>query len=267
MTFQEVGIVGKPRLAPCMPDEKVFPGRPFSPTLGKVADDVWLLRGDIRSAMNIYFIEDGDGLVQFDAATKPMTKAVRAVSEKLGPIKHIVLGHSHTDHRGTAPGLGVPVYCHPDEVTYAERDAWPDYWEMEKLPVAWVRHVYPFLHRRWDGGGVKISETVAEGDEIAGFRVHHFPGHAPGQIGLIRDSDRLALVTDTIYLIDSTRLKELPKGEATVPHPIWNWDHSAAKESVRKLAALAPAKVCPGHAMPLEGPDIDAILQRAAEKY
>src|SRR3954471_16890930 len=172
-----------------MTEEKVFPGRPMSPLLSNVADGVWLLRGDLKQGMNIYFLEDDDGLVQFDAATKPMTKAVRKVEEKLGPVKKIVLGHSHTDHRGTAPGMNVPVHCHPDEVSYATTGDWPDYWEMDKLPVAWVRLIYPMLHRRWDGGAVKIADTVEERDEVAGFKVHAFPGHAPGQIGLFRESD------------------------------------------------------------------------------
>jgi hydroxyacylglutathione hydrolase len=250
-----------------MAEEKVFPGRPWSPTLGKVADGVWLLRGDLRRGMNIYFLEDGDGVIQFDAATKPMTKAVRAVREKLGPIKRIVLGHSHTDHRGTAPGLDAPVFCHPDEVTYAERDEWPDYWDMAQLPVRWVRWIYPTLHRRWDAGGVKIAGTISEGEEIAGFRVHHFPGHAPGLIGLFRDSDRLAIVSDTIYTIDSTRLKPLPEGEASVPHPVWNLDHAAAKDSVRKLAALRPATVYAGHGLPLEGAGVEDALEKAAGRY
>jgi hydroxyacylglutathione hydrolase len=253
-------------LPDAMGEEKLF-ARPGSPTLGQVAEGVWLLRGDLQRGMNIYFLRDGDGVVQFDAATRPMTKAVRKVAEKLGPIKRIVLGHSHTDHRGTAPGLDAPVFCHPDEVTYAERDEWPDYWHMENLPVTWVRWIYPTLHRRWDGGGVKIAGTVEEGEEIAGFRVHHFPGHAPGQIGLFRESDRLALVSDTVYLIDSTRLKPLPRGEACVPHPVWNWDHGAAKESVRKLAALRPVTVCAGHSRPLGGPGVGEALTKAADAY
>ena len=33
----------------------------------RVADGVWLLRGDLGKSMNVYFIEDGDGVVQFDA--------------------------------------------------------------------------------------------------------------------------------------------------------------------------------------------------------
>jgi hydroxyacylglutathione hydrolase len=250
-----------------MEEEKLFPGRPWSPALGKVADRVWLLRGDIRRGMNIYLIEDGDGLVMFDAGTKPMVKAVRAVSERLGPVKRIVLGHSHTDHRGTAPFIGVPVVCHPDEVTYAERDDWPDYWDISKISVGWSRRLYPTLHRRWDGGAVKISDTVAEGDEVAGFRVHHFPGHAPGMIGLFRDSDRLALVTDTVYFGDSERLKPYPEGVASVPHPAWNWDHAQAKESVRKLAGLDAVTIGAGHDVPYAGPNIREMLEDAAEKF
>jgi hydroxyacylglutathione hydrolase len=234
----------------------------------KVADGVWLLRGDARKSMSVYFLEDGDGVVQFDAGTKAMAKKARAAGEQLGGLKRIVLGHAHADHRGTAPSLDAPVHCHPDEVAYAESDAvlW-DYLDISQLPVP-ARWIYPMLLRRWDDGAVKIDGTVSEGDEVAGFRVIHFPGHAPGQIGLWRERDRLAIVSDVVYLIDSTRLgKPLPKGEASVPHPAWGWDHAKAKESVRKLAALEPALVCTGHDEPLRGENLRPALERAAEKH
>jgi hydroxyacylglutathione hydrolase len=234
----------------------------------EVADGVWLLRGDARSAMNVYFLEDGDGVVQFDAGTKAMVKKVRAAGEQLGGLKRIVLGHAHADHRGTAPFLGAPVHCHPDEVSDAESEGWRwPYLDIGALPVP-ARWIYPMLLRRWDGGAVKIAGTVAEGDEVAGFEVLHFPGHAPGQIGLWRERDRLAIVSDVVYLIDSTKLgRPLPAGEASVPHPAWGWDHAKAKESVRKLAALEPAVVCAGHEKPLRGEGLRATLERAAEKY
>jgi glyoxylase-like metal-dependent hydrolase (beta-lactamase superfamily II) len=234
-----------------------------------VADGVWLLRGDLRGAMNVYFIEEGDGVVQFDAGTKAMTKAVKAAGERLGGLKRIVLGHAHADHRGTAPSLDVPVHCHPDEVADAESDAAiAPYMDLSQLPVAPVRWIYPTLLRRWDGGAVKIAGTVSEGDEVAGFRVIHLPGHAPGLIALWRESDRVALVSDVVYLIDSARLgKLLPEGEASVPHPAWAWDHQKAKESVRKLAALEPKVVCAGHAGLLRGENLRETLERAAEKF
>jgi glyoxylase-like metal-dependent hydrolase (beta-lactamase superfamily II) len=234
----------------------------------KVADGVWLLRGDARKSMNIYFLEDGDGVVQFDAGTKAMVKKARAAAAQLGGLKRVVLGHAHADHRGTAPSLGAPVFCHADDVAEAESDAAiAPYMEISELPAP-ARWLYPLLLKRWDGGAVQIAGAVAEGDEVAGFRVLHFPGHAPGLIGLWRESDRVALVSDVIYLLDSTKMgRALPKGEASVPHPAWNWDHAKAKQSVRELAALEPAVVCTGHDGPLRGENLRATLERAAEKY
>lgn len=237
--------------------------------LDEVAPGVWLLTGDIKGAMNIYFIEGPDGeIVQFDAGTSPMTKRNREVISQFGGIDRVVLGHAHADHRGTAPALGLPVYCHPDEVADATSNAAiAPYMNLKELPFAPVRWVYPFLLRRWDGGAVEIAGTVEEGDEVAGFKVIHFPGHAPGLIGLWRESDRVALVSDTVYFVDSARFKPLPEGEASVPHPAWAWNHQQAKESVRKLAALKPRLVAAGHEHPLRGEDLSEVLLAAAEKH
>lgn len=235
--------------------------------LERVVDGVWLLRGDFRGAMNIYFLEDGDGVIQFDAGVKSMRKAAAAEAKQLGGLKQVVLGHAHADHRGTAPYLGAPVLCHPDEVADAESDASiAPYMDLSQLPVAPVRWLYPPLLKRWDGGAVKIDGTLFEGDRVAGFEVIHFPGHAPGLIGLWRESDRVALVSDVIYLVDSARLKPLPEGEASVPHPAWAWDHEQAKESVRKLAALEPKVVGAGHDRALRGENLRETLLRAADK-
>jgi glyoxylase-like metal-dependent hydrolase (beta-lactamase superfamily II) len=236
--------------------------------LDRVADGVWLLRGDFRGAMNIYFIEDGDGVVQFDAGTKSMRKKAAEAARELGGLKRIVLGHAHADHRGTAPYLGAPVFCHPDEVTDAEGDkAVSPYFNLSLLPVAPVRWLYPGLLRWWDGGAVKVNGTVSEGDEVAGFKVLHFPGHAPGLIGLWRESDRVALVSDIVYFVDSARLKPLPHGEASVPHPAFAWNHQEAKRSVRRLAELEPLVVAAGHEEPLRGDNLRPVLEAAAEKY
>ncbi len=235
----------------------------------KVAEGVWLLRGDLGKSMNIYFIEDGDGVVQFDAGTRAMTKAARAAGEELGGVKRIVLGHAHADHRATAPRIDAPVYCHPDEVADAEDGhAIDSYMDISELPTMRSRLLYPLLMRRWDSGPVAIEGTVSEGERVAGFEVVAFPGHARGLIGLWRESDRVALVSDVIYLIDSSKMgKPLPPGEASVPHPAWAWDHAKAKDSVRKLAALDPAIVGAGHAEPLRGESLREPLERAAEKY
>ena len=89
---------------------------PLKPITEKVADGVWRHAGDIKQGMNIYLLAEEDGSVTlFDGGTASMVESVRAAAEEIGPIKRIVLGHGHADHRGVASSLGVPVLCHEDE--------------------------------------------------------------------------------------------------------------------------------------------------------
>jgi steroid delta-isomerase-like uncharacterized protein len=236
--------------------------RLFSPKVERVAEGVWVVRGGFPvKSMNVYLIEDEGGVTMFDAGIEDMTRGLGSIAAQMGGLKRIVLGHGHADHRGAAPGLGVPVFCHPDEVTDAEGDGGEHYCDFSKLQRAFARFAMPRFLRRWDGGPVKIEGTVKEGDEIAGFEVIHFPGHAPGLIGLWRKSDRLALVSDTLYTLDPETGRH---GAPRVPHPAFNKDTEQARASLRKLAALEPAAAWPGHANAVVG-DVRQQLERAAD--
>ena len=210
----------------------------------RVADGVWVVRGGFPSkTMNVYLIEEDGGVAMFDAGISDMTAAVRAAGARLGGIRRVVLGHADADHRGTAPGVGAPVYCHPAEREAAESsDAWRYYWDFSKLKP-YGRVVLKRAIPIWDGGAVKIAGTVEEGDDVAGFRVVDLPGHAPGLIGLFRESDRLALTSDCFYTLDpQTGIK----GRARVPHPAFNISTGQAAESIAKLAALEPSAAWAG---------------------
>jgi len=101
---------------------------------------------------------------------------------------------------------------------------------------------------------------VSPGERIAGFEVIELAGHAPGQIGLWRESDGVALVSDTVYL---TTMAGRPTA-AHVPHEAYNLDTAAARESIRRLAALRPRIVGVGHLGPMTGPGVVAELEAAA---
>ena len=226
-----------------------------------VAQGVWVVQGQ-PARCNVYLIEDDGGVTLFDAGARTMTRAVATAGAKLGGIRRIVLGHGHTDHRGTAPRLGAPVLCHPDEVQDAEGSGGFRYWPegLAGLPTP-MRQFHRLLHRyAWDGGPVKIADTIREGDELAGFRVIDLPGHAPGQIGLWRESDRLALSSDCFYTLDMWGRDGAPR----LPEALYNFDTEQARASMRKLAALEPAAAWPGHAKPLTG-DVRGQLERAAD--
>jgi hydroxyacylglutathione hydrolase len=239
-------------------------GRRLAPSdLEPVADGVWRLQGQ-PARCNVYLLreDDGEGVVMFDAGARTMTNAVAAAAAQLGGLRRIVLGHGHTDHRGTAPAFDVPVLCHPDEVVDAEGSGGFRYWP-EKLHSLATPHrqAHRLLHRfAWDGGPVSIAGTVTEGDGVAqGFQVIALPGHAPGQIGLWRAEDRTALTSDAFYTLDIWGRDSEPH----LPFDAYNYDTEQARDSLRKLAALDPAAAWPGHAKPVTG-DVRSQLERAA---
>jgi hydroxyacylglutathione hydrolase len=225
-----------------------------------VATGVWVVQGQ-PGRCNVYLIEDEGGVTMFDAGGRTMTRALARAGAKLGGIRRIVLGHGHTDHRGAAPGIGAPVFCHPDEVQDAEGSGGFRYWPdgLKDLPFP-QRQLHNLMHRyAWDAGPVDIAGTFVEGDEVAGFSVVEIPGHAPGQIALWRESDRLALASDCFYTVDMW-------GRDCDPHlplAMYNYDTEQARASMLKLAGLEPSAAWAGHAKPLTG-DVCAQLQRAA---
>jgi hydroxyacylglutathione hydrolase len=208
---------------------------------------------------HVYLLDGPDGPIAFDAGVKGAGAEILAAAG--GRLDRVVLSHSHVDHRGAANELGAPVYCHPDEVEDAEGDAgrsYVDYGLIESEPVREALRQLPAL---FDGGPVAIAGTVEDGDLVAGFRVVAIPGHAPGQIALFRESDRLLLAADALWTFDAETGQP---ASARVPHPFSNWDTEMARESIRRLIPLRPAIVRPAHSKPLRGGDVEQQLERAA---
>ena len=229
----------------------------------RVADGVWRVRGN-PGRLNLFFLEErGDGVTQFDAGGRVHLPLVASAIAALGPLERVILSHAHTDHRGTAPLLDAPVVCHPDEVPDARGTGGARYWGegLPKLslgPRLLHRHV---LQRLYDGGPVHVADTVTEGDEVAGFRVVHLPGHAPGLIALIREHDGLALTSDAFYTVDAW-WRDCPP---YLPGPAWSWDVEQARASLRRLATFDLSVAWPGHGKPVSG-DVVAALVAASRR-
>jgi hydroxyacylglutathione hydrolase len=210
-------------------------------------------------SMHVYLIDTAEGVVAFDSAIRGSGAEILAAAG--GSVAKVILSHSHVDHRGAASELAAPIYCHPDEVQDAEGDGGQGYidWPLIENPA--VREALPKLHAKWDGGPVAISETIDEGEDVAGFRVIHIPGHAPGLIALYRDADRLLLAPDAVYTFDPETGQDCA---ARVPHPAFNRDTHLARASIKKLRELEATSLWTGHARHLTG-DIAAQLDAAAD--
>ena len=230
----------------------------------RVAHGVKVLRlrppGRAQRLTNVYLLEDGEGVTLFESGS--VTQAA-AIAEAAPRIERVVLSHAHADHRGGASKLGAPVLCHPDERPDVEGDGGEHYYDWSKVGNPLIRTLGPRTLARMDGGPVRVDGVLSEGDEVAGFTVLHLPGHAPGLIGLWRESDRLAIVSDAVFVCDPFTFAARP-GEARMPPAPVRPDDAAARASIRRIAALDPASVWLGHYGPITG-DVRSQLERAAE--
>jgi glyoxylase-like metal-dependent hydrolase (beta-lactamase superfamily II) len=201
--------------------------------LKSLAPGVWRLDEFPRPLINIYLAED----VLIDAGRRWDKGRIR---KQLGDRKLslLALTHVHPDHQGCAKYVceryGVPLACHEGDVDAMEG----------RKPVRASDALNAKLFARlWEGPPHDVDRVLKEGDEVAGFRVVHAPGHAPGEVIFFRDSDRVAICGDVVrnisYLTLRTRLAEPP--EELTPDPAEN------RRSIRRLAELEPALILPGH--------------------
>ena len=198
-----------------------------------LAPEVWRLRELPKPLINVYLAGD----VLIDAGRRWDKR--RIFSELEGrEISMVVLTHVHPDHQGCAKAIcearGVPLACHADDV---------DAMEGRRPVAATTNPGAKAFARMWEGPPHKVDRVLQEGDEVAGFRVVHAPGHAPGEVIFFRDSDRVAICGDVIrnitYVTLRTKLAEPP--DELTPDPAEN------RRSIRKLAELNPSLILPGH--------------------
>ena len=160
----------------------------------------------------------------------------------------VALTHVHPDHQGVAKEVCEAPGCRsPATPTTSTR--WRDAGRSRRPPRHPVNRV---IRRIWQGPPHPVDRILEEGDEVAGFRVVHAPGHARGEVIFFRESDRVAICGDVIrnmsYATALPRIKE--------PPAIFTYDPAENRRSIRKLADLEPAMIVPGH-----GP---AVTDRAA---
>lgn len=201
----------------------------------QLAPGVWRVPEFPPTTFNVYLAED----VLIDAGRRwDRRRIFKAIEGR--ELSLVALTHVHPDHQGVAKDVcearGIPLACHADDVDAMEG----------RRPVqeSHPRHPVNRLFKRiWLGPPHKVDRVLGEGDEVAGFRVVHAPGHQRGEVIYFRDSDRVAICGDVLRNISfATGLPGLKE-----PPGIFTLDPVEARRSIRKLAALNPSLILPGH--------------------
>ncbi len=199
----------------------------------RLAPGVWRLKELPLPSINVYLAED----VLIDAGRTWDRRRIFAELDGV-EISALALTHVHPDHQGCAKAVcdarGVPLACHADDVDAMEG----------RRPVGSGAALIPRIYDRiWTGPPHKVDRVLNEGDEVAGFRVVHGPGHAPGEVIFFRDSDRVAICGDVVR--NMSFLTGLP-GIRQPPDEM-TYDPPENRRSIQKLAALEPSLILPGH--------------------
>lgn len=213
-----------------------------------------------------------------DAGMPKSGKEIQKVAEeRYGKGKKpaaIILTHGHFDHVGGLVHLinewNVPVYAHHYESLYLtghKRYPEPDS-GVEGGMLAKISSYFPI--EPIDISGV-LKELPDDGviPELPGWEWLHVPGHAPGQVALFREKDRVLIAGDAFVTVKQDSFYEVlvQKTEVHGP-PVYlttNWE--MAKESVEKLEALKPEVAITGHGSAMEGEELRKGLKHLVDNF
>ena len=208
----------------------------------EVARGVWLLDGWPPHVVNVYLM--GDVLV--DAATKRAGNRILKQLRGREVTAH-ALTHAHPDHQGAShevcTALGIPFWVGDNDADAGEDPRLI----AERQPKTRLNGV---INRFWTGPGHPVDRRLREGDTVAGFTVLDVPGHSAGHVAYWRESDRVLVLGDVLNNMD------VFTGRRGLREPKWFFtpDPERNRESLRRVAALAPDLVVFGHGPPLRDP-------------
>lgn len=232
--------------------------------------------------VNIAFVgpqEAGDrGWVLVDAGMRGTAELIaNAAAARFGENSRpaaIILTHGHFDHVGALETLSerwdAPIYAHVLERPYLDgRSSYPPpdpsvgggmMARMSGLFPDGPIDVRPRL-------GILPEDGALPG--MAGWRWIHTPGHAAGHVSLWRESDRTLIVGDAFVTTkqESAYAALTQRPELHGPPQYFTPDWPAARESVRRLAALDPELVITGHGRAMQGSEMREALNVLARDF
>jgi len=209
----------------------------------------------------------GDRPCLVETGTAPSAPVVRDALARLGigagDLATVVVTHIHLDHAG---GAGDIAAMFPAAQIVVHQRGARHLADPSRL-MASARLVYGDALDRLFGvlapvpaGRIVALDDVGTVDLGGGRRLdsHYSPGHAKHHVGLV-DSD-----TGDLYVGDAAGVYLPETGDIRPATPPPDFDHQTALASIRKFAALQPARLLFSHYGPVT--EVSETLDRSAEE-
>jgi glyoxylase-like metal-dependent hydrolase (beta-lactamase superfamily II) len=204
-------------------------------------------------------------------------KIKRAAGQLFGDAARpaaIILTHGHVDHVGAIHTLArewdAPVYAHEMELPYLTgRSSYPPPdpfvggGAMSLLSILFPRKPIDL--------GDRVHALPADGSVpgMPGWRWIPTPGHSPGHVSLVRDTDRTLLAGDAFVTTKQesfvAALTQRPEFHGPPMYFTPDWD--AARQSLRHLADYEPTAAITGHGPPARGERLRMELHQLAVHF
>lgn len=225
----------------------------------RIEDGIWQIS---LAWSNVWLLWEGGNseAALIDSGLQEDREALRAALQQIGiaeaQVRSVLLTHAHCDHAGNAAyfaGQSATVRLHEDEAPFLS------------IPRrTYVPHGMACLLRPHTALAFAIGEArypvermaqglvrLAANDTIQApgglLRVVPSPGHTPGHIAFLRESDGVLFSGDAVMnIIPIRRVIGL-----SLPIRFLSADWEQAKFSARRLADLAPRLLLSGHGPPL----------------
>jgi glyoxylase-like metal-dependent hydrolase (beta-lactamase superfamily II) len=208
--------------------------------------------------VNSYVVEDEGGLTVIDTMIPgSVTAILHGAGEHGLPITRILLTHAHQDHMGSLDKLHEAVPR--AEVIISARDARPlakDLSLDSDEPQDKLRGGFP-------GAETKPTRTLRDGERVGSLQAIAAPGHTPGHFAFLDTRDGTLFCGDAYSSLGGLATSAKTNWRFPLPAKA-TWHKPTALASARRLCALEPKRLAPGHGKVIEDPQ--EAMERAIAK-